>query len=514
MKKILSIIIALVMMMSVVALVACDNSETYTGEYSYTAYGMTYGAKVDVVMTGDTISNIRLYTDEETGWVGLSDAYPDYGWTDEARQVWLDGVNNLMLSFVGMTADEVAAIDATIAGVNGTADSVDSDYMITGATQSSARLVLAIQNAICGGDNTPIMTYTGSYSYEAYGTTYGVKLDVTTVDGKITNIELYSDSETGWVGLSDAYPDYGWTEDNRDNWTDNLDSLLESFYGMTADEVGAISATIAGVVGDGDAVDDNYMITGATQGSARVVLALQNALCGGPDGVVEDTTGGVVTADGTYTGSASSSFASIEVSVVVTDGKVASVTISGDSTTNTNYSHLVTDSALATLTDSFVGMTPAEIVAVESAEVTTTGNATGDHVITGATVSSNTVLEAVQDALTLEGTSYTGSYTGTIIMIEGQFDVTVVVADDKVTSITLADGTHTTGSPYEGYFTTELDDLIDSLVGLTVTEVLAISEASADKDYTNDDYTVTSGATVSSNGVLFAVQDALSKIAD
>ncbi len=512
MKKILSIVVALVMMMSVITLVACDSSETFTGEYSYTAYGMTYGAKVDVVMTGGVISNLKLYTDEETEWVGLSDAYPDYGWTDEARQVWLDGVNNLMLSFVGMTADEVAGISAVIGGVNGAADSVDSDFNVTGATQSSARVVLAIQNAICDGPSVAIMTSTGSYSYEAYGTTYGVMLDVTTTEGKITNITLYDDETTGWVSLSAAYPDYGWTDEARQVWLDGVEDLLESFYGMTADEVGAISATIAGVVGDEDAVDADYNVTGATQSSARVILALQNALCGGLAGIPDPT----VSEDGTYTGTASSDYASIEVSVVVTDGVIASVTIADGSTTNTGFSHLVTDEALATLTASFVGMTPAEVVAADS----TSG------FISGATVSSTTVLEAVQDAMTIaddadtdtdtdtdtdldtdtdtdtevEGVEYTGSATGTVYSNDFTVNVTVTVDAGKVVAVSIDEGSETNYSWTSKVTESALATLTESFVGMTVEEVLAAS--------TTDGFI--SGATVTSNTVLLAVQDALS----
>ncbi len=395
MKKILTIVLALVMMLSVVTLVACDKTETFTGEYSYTSFGHVYGAKVDVVMEGDTISNIRLYTDEETGWVGLSAALPAYGWTDETRQVWLDGVNDLMLTYVGMTKDEVKAISATIGGVNGDADSVDSAHKVAGATQSSARLVLAIQNAICAGPKTPVMTYTGEYSYESFGHTYGVKLDVTTTGCLISEVKLHSDEETGWVSLSAALPDYGWTEDNRDQWLNSVDYLLKSFNGLSADQIKAIDATIGGVKGDMDAIKDYVNVSGATQSTARVVLALQNALCGGPSGIVEEEAPAAsVTADGTYTGSNKSSFADIEVSVVVASGKVTSVTIAEGSKTNTNFGHLVTTETLKGITDSFVGMTPSEVLDIKTA--------TGDHLIAGATVSSTTVLDAVKDALTVK----------------------------------------------------------------------------------------------------------------
>lgn len=381
MKKILSIAVALVMMLSVVALVACDNSETYTGSYSYEAYGLTYGAKVDVVMTGDTISNLRLYPDDETNWIGLSDAYPDYGWTDDNRQVWLDGVNNLMLSFVGMTADEVAAIDATIAGVNGTADSVDGDYNITGATQSSARLVLAIQNAICDGPSAP---------------------EVSDEDTSVT----YTGSATGTVMNNDF---------------------------------------------------------------------------------------------------------TINVTVTVDDDKVTSVTIDEGSETNYSWSTTVTEDALDTLTASFVGMTVAEVLAVESATVTTDGSATGDHIITGATITSNTVLTAVQDALTEDGDSYTGSASGSY---GNSFDVSVTVVDGTITAIVIEDSSVTGTYDYDKTFDAGSATLIETLVGMSIVDVMAIEGSPVVMGgQTVDEYVVT-GATDSSNAFLDAVQDALSSLAD
>ncbi len=244
-----------------------------------------------------------------------------------------------------------------------------------------------------GGVVTEDATYTGSYSYDRWGITYGVKLDVTTVDGEITNIQLYSDSETGWVSLSDAFPDYGWTDTERQAWLDAVDDLLDSFYGMTAYEVGAISATIAGVVGSEDAVDSGYNVTGATQSTACVVLALQNALCGDASGVVPEA-GDPVNTDGTYTGTDTGSYSEFEVTVVVTDGVVASVTVAETSKTNTSWTYAVTEAALTSLYNSVVGMTPAEVLAATTTE----------GFISGATDTSRTFLAAVADALTVKAT--------------------------------------------------------------------------------------------------------------
>ncbi len=258
MKKILVVLLALVMALSVTTLVACNSSVKYTGEYSYEAYGLTYGAKVDVVLTDGVISNLKLYSDEETGWVGLSDAYPDYGWTDEARQVWLDGVNNLLLSYVGLTVDEVASISATIGGVNGASDSVDDSYNLTGATQSSARLVLAIQNAICSGpsnadDYNAGTTYTGSATGTIYGTAVEFEVSVVVLDGVVTAVVLDDGTHT---------------TDGFTTFDEGVDDVLASFAGMSVTAILALEATTG----------TDTVVTGATMSSSVLLEAVQDAL--------------------------------------------------------------------------------------------------------------------------------------------------------------------------------------------------------------------------------------------
>ncbi len=145
MKKIVVLLLAVVMVLSVVAFVACAPSETVTGEYHYanpySAESPDYGAKVDVTVSNGKITKVTLYSDEDTGWVNLTSTWDN-------RQTWLDGVDNYLKSFEGKTVEEVNAATATIQGVNdATSNSVSIDH-VTGATQSSARVLLAIQNAL------------------------------------------------------------------------------------------------------------------------------------------------------------------------------------------------------------------------------------------------------------------------------------------------------------------------------------------------------------------------------
>lgn len=150
MKKILVIALAVVMLVSVFALTACG-TETYTGECHYAnKYDATrpdYGVKVDVAVSGGVIKSIKIYTDEETGWTATTTT-----WTEGANQgdlgyeATVAAYEEYLGRFVGKTVDEVKAIVAT---ATQDTQSVDSEaFKLAGATQSSARIIVAIQNAL------------------------------------------------------------------------------------------------------------------------------------------------------------------------------------------------------------------------------------------------------------------------------------------------------------------------------------------------------------------------------
>ena len=144
MKKILVLALAVVMVLGVVAFAACAQPQTVTGECKYESYGHTYGAKVDVTVLNGVITSVKLYTDEETGWVRTSANNPDYGWTsyetvEAAYEAYLKG-------FVGKSVEEVKGYVATAtAEAQTVGEGVPS---ITGGTQSAARIIVAIQDAL------------------------------------------------------------------------------------------------------------------------------------------------------------------------------------------------------------------------------------------------------------------------------------------------------------------------------------------------------------------------------
>lgn len=154
MKKVLVIALAVVMALAVVAFVACEQPQTVTGKCHYSSQWGAYGAMVDVTVKGDVITSVKLYTDEEAAaadknWNDAHRTTP--GWTaangqlgfeatEAAYEEWLADV------FVGKTVAEVNAYEAsaTADGHSVTTEGVN----LAGATQSAARVIVAVQDAL------------------------------------------------------------------------------------------------------------------------------------------------------------------------------------------------------------------------------------------------------------------------------------------------------------------------------------------------------------------------------
>ncbi len=157
MKKILVLALAIVMALSVVALVACGTEETVEGSYAY-ANAWTpeqqYGCKVKVTVKGGVITAIEVTPDTDT-YYNLSS-----GWTDKSK--WENGGEDMINSFIGMKVEDVnkikVACDAetdtaarTVKGqpkAGGISDAPAALKVVAGATQSSGRLILAVQDAL------------------------------------------------------------------------------------------------------------------------------------------------------------------------------------------------------------------------------------------------------------------------------------------------------------------------------------------------------------------------------
>ena len=150
MKKLIVIALAVVMALSVVAFAACGAEETVTGECSYENKwnpGHYYGVKVDVTVKGGVITAVKLYSEQETGWVRTS-ANNDTTWkihdeVEEAYEGWIKE------NIVGQKVDTVNGWVATATQEGQTVTS-GPILEVTGGTaqQSSARIIVAIQNAL------------------------------------------------------------------------------------------------------------------------------------------------------------------------------------------------------------------------------------------------------------------------------------------------------------------------------------------------------------------------------
>ncbi len=142
---------------------------------------------------------------------------------------------------------------------------------------------VAVAFAGCG-DKTTGTTYEGDYHYsQTHGvntTVYGIKVKVTVDGDKITKVEKVA-SDYVEVTTSTTVPGR-WEQAQIDNWNNNLGALLKAYEGKTVAEIKALEVKCTDSVPDKKADqswgDSALCISDATQGSGRVLLAVQNAL--------------------------------------------------------------------------------------------------------------------------------------------------------------------------------------------------------------------------------------------
>ncbi|HBN13072.1 MAG TPA: hypothetical protein DD415_05610 [Clostridiales bacterium] len=180
----------------VAAMAGCaEKTETFTGEYKYDnawTPGDTYGVKVKVEVKGDKITKVTYqedtdhYVNVSPSWqAGVPEGSLGATATKEKAQKYLDD------TFVGKTVKEVkdlkVAVDATGAPIAVTKDNnkqtLDSAYILSGATQTSGRFVLAIQNALND-------IHTGDAFGLVHGAGYAGFASVTVKAGAITDVQL------------------------------------------------------------------------------------------------------------------------------------------------------------------------------------------------------------------------------------------------------------------------------------------------------------------------------------
>lgn len=261
------------------ALSGCGwTTQTVPGEYQYVNHGTNYGVKVNVeVQTDDKGDRIRKVTVADSDYVEVSDAMSS--WTEENRQNYFNNLQSLLNEYRGMYVADVLALEVP---VDGTGGPDEENYpvgapIIAGATQSSGRLLLAVQNALlqCG-----YSAVTGEYQYVSYGTNYGVKVKVVL---KGQTVEKVAIIDSDFVEISPPMGE-NWTNEDRQNYFSKRQALLDAYAGRTVGQLLATDVAFeedsTGVPGPvpGGIGDDTLLITGATQCSGRLLLAVQNAL--------------------------------------------------------------------------------------------------------------------------------------------------------------------------------------------------------------------------------------------
>lgn len=385
------------------AVSGCGDTQTDTviGEYHYINYGVFYGVRVNVeVQTDSKGDRIRKVTIADSDYTQLSPANPDYEWTDADRENYSSQEQTLLNAYRGMYVADVLAMDVETAA-NGEPQGVSDDsVLISGATQSSGRLLLAVQDALLKFDNYNV--YEGEYHYPNAWTPsdphYGIRARVVVKGDKIVKVAVvdsgYTEVSQGWSG--------------KDVWNNGLDTLLKAYEGKKVVDVMAVSVDVNSTASMGQPYtvsDSSLMITGATQGSGRLLLAVQNAL--GANHVtpslyegwnatsmldLENTayqvsqdkttvTYRVVTKENGRAGS-------FEILISVKDGVITSYEIKVDGSTGSRYTEKIFDG--------FVGKDAAFFASIigEKGDIGTNDNYEANGISTGATKSNYLCLSA------------------------------------------------------------------------------------------------------------------------
>jgi hypothetical protein len=121
-------------------------TKVYQGECSYYANYTDYGVKVEVAVDKDNkILNVAILPSNLT----QASTYYTGNWSEETRTAYLNEEVSLLKKYVGKSVSDIKNATATIAGYQEAEEnSVSISELKTGASQSSARLLLAVKDAL------------------------------------------------------------------------------------------------------------------------------------------------------------------------------------------------------------------------------------------------------------------------------------------------------------------------------------------------------------------------------
>ncbi len=185
----------------VAAMAGCaGKTETYTGEYKYDnsySLGKFYGVKVKVEVKGDKITKVTYEADKADGsYVNVSPTWQANSPVEgslgaEATKAATD--KYLEDTFVGKKVSEIKALKVAVSDSgeplvldkdpNKNKQTLDSAYILAGATQTSGRFVLAVQNALND-------IHVGEAWGLVHNAGYAGYASVTVKEGAITDVQL------------------------------------------------------------------------------------------------------------------------------------------------------------------------------------------------------------------------------------------------------------------------------------------------------------------------------------
>ena len=154
--KIVAVVLAALLVVAAVAVLASCGTD-YEGYYDYERGTTHYGVKVTVTVSGNTITAVKLWKDSETNWVRTSTGWKsteDGGWGMNEGDLGFDAAEAAYDSWiseniVGKTVDEVLAMNVSHdPEVGDSSFNAGTAPKLAGATQSSIRIILAVQNAL------------------------------------------------------------------------------------------------------------------------------------------------------------------------------------------------------------------------------------------------------------------------------------------------------------------------------------------------------------------------------
>jgi hypothetical protein len=555
-KTIAGITLAGTLVVGAGTLSACGSSDTtYNGQYNYAnPYSSTspdYGIKVRVDVQsdskGDRIKSVEII---DSVYTEVSDSNTDYGWDNT---VWYNGLDTLLNNYRGKYISDVLAQTVSV-NANGVPTSLtDDEYLISGSTQGSGRLLLAVQNALAdAAEKLGYTVYTGEYHYtnpyDSSEADYGIKVKVVTKkSGDSEVVQKVATIPSDYIEVSESNATWNW--DNT-VWTDGLSTLLAKYEGKTVAEIQAITVSVSSTGEPSNSQElGGLLTTGSTQGSGRLLLAVQAALRGE---TVQYTT---LEGEYHYTNPYGGSDYGIKVKVKVLDGVVKSVEVvssdyveASESNASLNWDNSVWYNGLSSLLEKYVDKSVEELLSVYvtyDAETVGSGYSYSSvagqpsdvsddtYVTSGSTQGSGRLMLAVQDALKkLDGYvvtdgeyHYTSPYGGSDYGIKAR----VVLKDGVIKKVAVipSDYTEVTSSwANKSVWLNGLDGLLARYEGKTVSDIYGVtvtcdtetvgsgysysSVAGQPSDVSDDNYVITN-STQGSGRLMLAVQDAIYK---